>query len=285
MKILILLMSCNKPLYEEEEKACRETFLNDIDEMRFSYWFYKGTNEMHPEREFDNETHTLYLPVPDDLDGTGRKTLEAIRATLNLDYDYLIKTNVSTYLNIDKISEEIETWEGKEDTNVYGGRFLINDFSKNIPFPRGYFTVISKHMVEEMLKIADGVIGKQGAPKTDDTLMGMVLCYILKKKGYDNFMDKLQEVPTVFEWPNYDICRSPEFANCLAIRCKVEKPDGENTTPSNIRLAHERIKSPIRLPAYRPVRLFETEFGLMRPLDFFKLKRLLNSIRGCRPGF
>ena len=182
-------MSCNKSLYEEEEKACRETFLKDVDETKVSYWFYKGINASHLEQEFDNETHTLYLIARDDLAGTGKKSLEAIRATLNLDYDYLIKTNVSTYLNIDKIVKEMETWEGKDDENIYGGRFIVNEASKDIPFPRGYFMAISKSLAKEMLEVADRLVGKSGIPLTDDTLMGLSLLYVINNKCNDTFGD------------------------------------------------------------------------------------------------
>ena len=279
MKILILLMSCNKPLYEEEEKACRETFLKDVDETKVSYWFYKGINASHLEQEFDIETHTLYLIARDDLAGTGKKSLEAIRATLNLDYDYLIKTNVSTYLNIDKIVKEMETWEGKADENIYGGRFIVNEASKDIPFPRGYFMAISKSLAKEMLEVADRLVGKSGIPLTDDTLMGLSLLYVINKVKGKDYLSKLQEVPSVVEWPNYDISRAPEFADSLAIRCKVDKFEGENPTPDNMRLVHEKLSSPIKSPAYRPAQYFESGVGLFKYEKYHVIKKLIEKLK------
>lgn len=278
MKILVLFMTCNKPLYEEEEKACRETFLKDVDESKVSYWFYKGVNDEHPTQEFDNETHTLYLDVPDTLAGTGRKTLEAIRATLSTEYDYLIKTNVSSYLNFPKIVEEFEKWPGADDENIYGSRFILNDASKSIPFPRGYFMVIPKHQVEGMIEVADKLIGKKGIPVTDDTLIGLSVLYnIVKIKG-DTYLDKLCEVPSVVEWPKYDIEQAPEFFDSLVIRCKSEGEDGTNTTPDNIRLVHKRLKNPTNITRCRPPKMFETPLGMLTYERYFTLRKIVTAI-------
>jgi hypothetical protein len=274
MKLMILLMSCNQPLYELEEQACMDTFLKNAEGENITYWFYKGLDEAHPTQFFDAEAHTLYLNARDTLGGTGRKTVEALKATLDQDYDYLLKTNVSTYLNIGNIMKAIETWEGKEDHNIYGGTFIVNEFSKDIPFPRGHITILSKTMVEGLTKYADILAGSTKMPKTDDTLIAMATLYYVERELDERYQEKLKEIPTIKAWGEDTPC-DPVLNDVLAIRCKNEVD--KETTPENMRKVHAALnKGEKRNVSWRkPADAYETGIGTMNYNNYLLIKKVL----------
>lgn len=258
-KILILLMSCNQPLYQEEEQACRDTFLKDAEGAGLSYYFYKGTDG---ELTIDQKSHTMLLPVHDGLGATSKKTIMALNEALKMeDWDYIIKTNVSTWLDVPKIIKAVDNWEGREDRNIYGARFIANDASKKVPFPRGHFMIISRTIVEGIVKFGPLLVKANGMPKTDDTLLCLSMLYYLQKTLNDSYQEKLMEVPSVIEWADM-IQDSREWSDALSIRCKDEKQPED--TPDNMRKAHKlkRAKNQTRMYC-RPMGLVETKYGLM----------------------
>ena len=258
-KILILLMSCNQPLYQEEEQACRETFLKDAEGVGLSYYFYKGTDG---ELTVDKESHTMLLPVQDGLGATSRKTIMAFHEALKMeDWDYIIKTNVSTWLDIPKIIKAVDKWEGRDDRNIYGARFIANDASKKVPFPRGYFVILSRTLVEGIAKFGPLLVKANGMPKTDDTLLCLSMLYYVQRILNDNYQERLMEVPSVIEWTDM-IQDSREWSDALSIRCKDEKQPED--TPDNMRKAHKLKRSKNQTRMYcRPMGLVETKYGLI----------------------
>lgn len=279
MKIIILLMSCNQPLYENEEQACRDTFLKDAEEAGVAYYFYKGLNDAHPDQCIDEETHTIYLNVNDGLGGTGRKTTAALKAISGMDYDYVVKTNVSTYLNIQNLCIAINGWEGSDDENIYGGRFIVNKASKNIPFPRGYFTVLSKKLVNGILPYIEKLALSPNMPRTDDTLLSFGLLYYINKTLGKSYSEKLMEVPSVVSWDD-KIWENPCLGNAMAIRCKNEK---DNTkTPENMLNAHMAVKQKMRPKDwFLPATQFETGYGLMSYGNYVKFDALFEQIKNA----
>ena len=274
-------MSCNQPLYEEEEQACRDTFLKDAEGEGIPYYFYKSVNSQHPTPEIDEETHTIYLDTPDGLSGTGRKTVAALESVLGFDFDYLIKTNVSTYLNIKNIVKGMNKWDGKDDMNIYGARYLINPSSKNIPFPRGFFTVLSKTLSQGVIEIAQTLANNPTMPRTDDTVISLALLYYLQKRLDEKYLDKIKVVPSVTEWTDY-IIEDPAFDRAFAIRCKDEKI--KENTPENIIRVHEMVKTKA-YPAmnYRPATTFETSIGMMSYNNYLLFDKMMEKIKTLIP--
>ena len=268
-KILILLMSCNQPLYLKEEEVCRKTFLKDADKLGVPYYFYKGTNQEHPTQLIDNEACTMFLPVSDDLSGTALKTTLALTEALKMeDWDYVVKTNVSTWLDVKKILNAVQTWEGRDDRNIYGARFIANRNSMKVPFPRGNFVILSRSLVEGFLMWSPKLINDKDMPKTDDTLMCLSLLYHLQKQLKDDYKSRLKEVPSVIIWAD-DIEESPEFTDALSIRCKDEKNLEE--TPENMLKAHKMKHSKKPRKYFRSMGLVETKFGLIEYERYGKL--------------
>lgn len=276
-KLIILLMSCNNPLYEKEELACMNSFLRDAEGAGIPFYFYKAVSGEHPEPGFDEEAHTLYVDAPDTLEGTGKKTAAALKAILPLDFDYVIKTNVSTYLNINNILSGTRNWPGKDDTNIYGGRYIINKASLNVPFPRGCFMVLSKSMTEGMLETLDTLTKIGSMPKTDDTLICLATLYHITKTLKKNYMDKIKQVPSIASWTE-DVIEDPQFSNAFAIRCKDE--NCPENTPNNLLLTYMLIKEG-KAPEmnYIPATEYETGLGLMNYADYIKVSKMLDTFK------
>ena len=94
--------------------------------------FVRSTNET----EY-MEDNILFLKVPDDINGTYEKLRRAIMWFNDKEVDYFIKTNTSTYINMNAI-EQFLTFDNIDCEKIYGPRLLIN----NIPFLRGNFLII-----------------------------------------------------------------------------------------------------------------------------------------------
>ena len=275
-KFIILLMSCNQPLYLKEEQACRDTFLKVAEGAGIPFYFYRGGEE---NQRIDTD-HVMHLGCPDGLGGTSQKTVLAMAAALQLgDWDYLIKTNVSTWLNIGKIESLIDTLEGRDDPNIYGARFLINAASKNVPFPRGHFSILSRSMVEGIVRWSPKLIAADGFPKTDDTLIGLSCLYQTMKVNELKYEEHIMELPAVNSWPK-ELEDAPEVTEALCIRCKDE--EDKERTPDNMRKAHELMNTPVEKwnrKGYRPAEKFETGFGLTDYGAYLKLTAVFDRVK------
>ena len=277
-RYMILMMSCNQPLYLEEERACRDTFLRDAEASGVPYYFYRGGEDS----QYISQDHVIHLSCDDTLAGTSEKTVIAMATALNFpDWDYLVKTNVSTYLNIGRINTMMDNLEGPADHNIYGARYLINKYSKNIPFPRGHFSIFSRTMVEAIVKWSRMLLHDDSFPKTDDTLIGLSCLYQVMKIYEEKIQDKIMEVPAVNEWPSDGSLEdSPEISEALCIRCKDET-DKENTTKNMMR-AHELLHAPVmgwKRKGYRQTKLFETGYGLTTYEAYMKLSIIFDKLK------
>ena len=271
-RLMILLMSCDKPLYLAEEEACRETFLRDAEGAGVPYWFYRGGAES---LAMDPETRVMTLPSGDDLGSTSRKTVMALVAALQDDsWDYLVKTNVSTWIDVPKLLTAVSGWEGRDDPGVYGARFLANAASKDVPFPRGNLMILSRSLVEAVVRVAPRLLKAGSMPRTDDTLLCLCLLYHIQKERGLRYTDSLMEVPSVTAWSDkaYD---SPEWTDALSVRCKDEEAPEE--TPGNMRRAHAWKAEPPEREWRRPMGPVETRYGLLDYKTYDKLVSILRN--------
>lgn len=281
MKLLILLMSCNNPLYEAEEQACKDTFLKEVKNTNIQYLFYKSTTPERPDQGIDWNTHTLWLNAPDDRLGTAKKTEAALEMTLPLEWDYVLKTNVSTYLNIERITKAIESWPGREDTNIYGASFLVNTPSKKTPFPRGHFAIIPRNLIEGALPYMKKLTLAKDVPRTDDTLLSLSLLYHIHKDLSKEYMKCLRETPSIKAWHD-DIVEDPVFQTALSVRCKDER-NPQDTPKNMLKLynAYKENQSPNKF--YTTPTYFETDYGIMLYPDYLKMNTLMEKIFALIP--
>ena len=107
--LLILAMSCNEPFFVESRHVTHDTWAKDVILGSYSnIGFYSYTASETGEEYIEN--NTIYLNCGDKLENTFEKTMcvfDFLNKN-NITFDYVLRTNTSTYINlllsIDKIN-------------------------------------------------------------------------------------------------------------------------------------------------------------------------------------
>jgi hypothetical protein len=177
--------------------------------------FYRGGYE---ETIYDEKSHLLKLTSPDDWDGTFTKTVDAFRWVKENfpDYDYIIRTNTSTYLNTRAINFLLEN-NGFNEGMAYGPGLVINNISLGIPYLNGYFLVFHKKIVDV---ICENIIGVKNI--VDDAGIGLLLYNKYGKKYLEECIGEVSFINSIDE-PYKDI-----FYKSLGVRIKDEKNPENN---------------------------------------------------------
>lgn len=108
--LLILAMSCNDPFFVESRRVTHDTWAKDI--ILGSYenvGFYSYTASETSEEYI--EDNTIYLNCGDKLENTFEKTMcvfEFLQKN-NITFDYVLRTNTSTYINLTLSIDKINT--------------------------------------------------------------------------------------------------------------------------------------------------------------------------------
>lgn len=108
-KILILVMTCNLDYYRPKERVIRETWAKSILEGKVSnvdLWFFSGGDE----NCIDTINHRIFVKCNDGRFHTFPKLCKTLTCIDNYEdifhgYDYVVRVNISTVLNISLIKE------------------------------------------------------------------------------------------------------------------------------------------------------------------------------------
>ena len=95
MKVLFLVQSCNQERYIKEEQIIRETWGKYIRK-NCDLYFYRGWADI---TIVDGDV--ILIKCDDSLNGTFLKTLYAFQIFSEYDYDFIVRSNTSTYINVD----------------------------------------------------------------------------------------------------------------------------------------------------------------------------------------
>lgn len=121
-KILILSMSCNHPYFKSLVGVVKDTWAKSIINKEYENieWFaYTSCDKKHPVPEIDYKDHIIYVDSKDDLFSTYDKTQKAYNMIKNhIDFDYVVRTNTSVFLNIDNLLLKIKNCNNND---VLGG--------------------------------------------------------------------------------------------------------------------------------------------------------------------
>ena len=183
-KLLVVSMSANLPLFEKLEEVSNETWRN-IDKEKYpnvdvEFWTYTDA-PTGKSTYADKEKHIIYIKkdryFKNPLNASYSKSIETffyLRDTLKLDFDYFIRTNNSTWINIPLLNEFL-AYEN-DDSKIYGGRLVAAFFSAFNIFAGGQLMIYPKRMFNILLKEANSVIAaKQFERKIesyDDNMIG-----------------------------------------------------------------------------------------------------------------
>jgi hypothetical protein len=189
-KILIMIMSCNDSFFLKEEEIIHKTWLNKIPE-NIDYCFYRG-DETLEKHKYNKEEHLLNLRCEDNIENTFKKTYYAfnIIGKIFKDYDYVFRTNTSTYVNLDLLNNFIQRLDN--DEILWTGELysLSNSFC---PYPlylygRGNGIILSKKLINIINKEGLGYLYLE---KCDDWIIGNILNSYWIRKG-KNYLDYIK---------------------------------------------------------------------------------------------
>lgn len=177
-KLLVLSMSANLPLFNQLEETSNKTWRN-IDHEKYpnidvEFWTYTDAEE-GKDTYIDKDKHVIYIKcdyTKERLYATFSKTILAIREIkkLNIDYDYIIRTNNSTWLNIPLLNEFLSYQEN--DANIYTGRVFSAFWSAFNLYGGGELIILSKRNVDILDDMSsDPYAIENESPGCDDNLL------------------------------------------------------------------------------------------------------------------
>jgi hypothetical protein len=139
MKIIILVLSAQFEPYISLEKTIRETWATEkLPGIEVFYYYGNSPNiEIIGDKIFSKHPEGLY--------NVGYKTLDAFELIKDFDFDYVFRTNSSSYINQKNLLKFIED---KPRDNFYSG---INNDYYNIKYCSGAGYFLSKNLIKSIL--------------------------------------------------------------------------------------------------------------------------------------
>lgn len=235
-KILILTMSCNKTYFQALLGAVRDTWAKPLIQNKYPdvVWFsYTACDKKHPRPMVDFENHMIYVDIDDDtLSGSYLKTKKAYEMVRDIvDFDYVVRTNTSVFLNINKLIERVNKFPNKIMGNyspIFEGNMLCFHYIVGFTYgmPKIWF---DKAISTDFFQIEhDGHI-----EVNDDVIMGYNLGSIIcidncigvndddKTPMYKSIdMDDFDSLDIVIKRSNFNFTFDPEVIN-HNVMCRV----------------------------------------------------------------
>lgn len=228
-RLLFLSMSADMEPFNSLEEVCNRTWRNinhdKYPNITADFWTYTDAPE-GKDTYLDRNAHIIYIKRDwrgnnDGLNSTYSKTVEALKIIneyLKLDYDYLIRTNNSTWLNVPLINEFLAYQQ--DDSLWFCGEAYAAFYSAFNPYMGGQLMIISKRNMGILSKmtgtIAQAKAYEQRYISCDDNMLGskindrnirLGLFYedVLHSIGGTDLADKT--LPDKLDWacPEYQI--------------------------------------------------------------------------------
>jgi len=211
MKLLALILtSKNNPHYEVFNEGVMKTWASKS---------YKNINILpyfgRSGKTTEIVNNVLYVNAPDNF--LTLKTLLAFEYALNnIEFDFLIRPNVSTYVRIKKLYDYLYK---KPKNNYYAGPLLNID---GVKYPSGTLMMFSKDIIK---KIVDGKSIINENQYADDWCIGKYLQDQKIKMSED-----IQHYSLIDHWPEEKLINKmfntpkEEFEKYMTFRCKTEVP-------------------------------------------------------------
>ena len=166
-KILILVLASNTYPSLRNEKAIKKTWAKK-DTENINIIFYKSGKHT----SFKNNDLTVVAGRK--TTDIGLKTIKAFEwASKNMEFDYIFRTNTSSYVNIPELQKNIKTLD--DDKNyIYSGIKMFlpkNEFRKKIDFISGAGILFNKNTINLILRNKD----EFDRNEMDDVALGKLL--------------------------------------------------------------------------------------------------------------
>ena len=160
MKILILVLSVNdNNIYSEFYKTQKDTWDSiKIDGITTYYYFGNNSDDIISE-------NNILTSVKENILNCGYKTLKAFEMIKDMEFDYIFRTNSSSYVDKLLLKEHLKD---KPKINYYSGCIGVCD---NITFASGSGYVLSKNLINLILSNSE----KWNHNYIDDVSLGLLL--------------------------------------------------------------------------------------------------------------
>ena len=151
--LYVPLYADTEPFNSHKEAQQKTTFKNCLQDV---YWL--SGSDLNYEH-FDSKSRILSLPVAEGFENIYAKTILGLKwLSNNEDFDFLIRTNTSTYFDTRKMSAAILGWH--ESATIAAGEFGNTPYTWEETVNRGYFLagtaiVLSRDLVERLVDIED----------------------------------------------------------------------------------------------------------------------------------
>lgn len=141
MKVLILVLSMNDGKHYSEFFETQKKTWDSIDVDGFRTFYYFGN--CLENKIIDNEIH---LVVKEDLYNTSKKFIESLKMIKDFDFDYIVRTNSSSYIDKFKIEEFLKNKPNEKFISGIIGRH------ESVNFVSGACFFMSKDIVNFILE-------------------------------------------------------------------------------------------------------------------------------------
>lgn len=199
-KTIILSVSCSDVNYTQEEHVILDTWGHDIVNglcENVMLIFVRSGKEPVP--VYDEDSSVLYVSAGDAVHDTYNKVLKAIKyVDDNFEYDYILKTNTSTYINV-KLLKQFISGLPRQDNNIYGPRYIINGSSGGKLYFRGSFLLFPRAVVADILKTCGSKV-----KNVDDGEIFKRLHSYYEKNGVDLY-ERMKQVPQGYYLENKSV--------------------------------------------------------------------------------
>lgn len=158
---LILILSCNHPIYQKLAKEGIDKTWNSIHYDHMPTYYYSGESDA-----CYHDNRNIYLTSQDFYGHITEKTIQAFEYALNnFTFDYIFRTNSSSYINKDRLN----TWlQDKPISDFYAG--IIGEY-RGIKYASGCGYTISRNLVEKIVSHKDRI----NLNFHDDVILGKFL--------------------------------------------------------------------------------------------------------------
>lgn len=202
-KILVLVLSSKTYPSRRNKKAIQKTWAKNNNENCKILFYESGNIE-----KLVNDT--LYVKIDTDTKNLGQKFLLALEwCNKNVEFDFLFRTNTSSYLNLGNLERYISK-NISENTNIYCGIPMIRDYKSSpekINFLSGSGFLLNKKVVSLILENKN----TWDHNEWEDVALGKLMSNL----GVPFLMGKTQEIKHNFYNNKIDLTN-------YHIRCRID---------------------------------------------------------------
>ena len=223
-RIAIMNMSTTNSqihLYEKLEQCGQNTWAKDVIDGKYPNIDYWTVIDCHEDSHIDLDKHIIYIKTDytkDNIQQLLQRWLSAYELVSKYKtYDYVLRTNISTWVNVEFINEMLayET----DDSKIFSHCFQTAFWSSFNIYPQGAMMVWPTRNIQILRDIVNSTSQEILDRQYDDVMIGILWKYRADKIGLSNYIDCytsldgncLREEYDKINWENVEILPSMQI--------------------------------------------------------------------------